>query len=396
MLHQYQFMFGVSTPRRLAGLLGIVVLLLLVYAFYQRENSDGSEFIVPSSTSADIQQTDANTPPPPELPAADLHSALTEVCADTATESAGGEWTQEEIQAQVYDFKQQKLRLSQNLSVSSSAEHLHLAALLEDDPASRIALLDRATSINPSDSFLVWSAVRICSEAAEATACPLRNWEQLLIVVDGQNSESWVRIAANRYAANEYAAALEAMRYASTAAETRAYWTETIEMVERGLAAGSDMGFPARAGMAFGLAASELPRYGDYIGMCEDRSAQSVDWAYACLAYGQLVEVQGKTEIGVSISRDIQRLALEALGKADKAGEIQRRQNERRQQRLDSSEDYNPAIERLIVSIPTLFSAYMAAIRTKGEEAARRQVTVEIERLIEEQPGLACEKVRVR
>ncbi len=389
-------MFGVSTPRRLTGLLGVVALSLLAYVFSQRENSDSTEIVAPSSTSADIQQIEANTPPPPEFPAADLRSALTDVCSDAATEPAGREWTQEESQAQKDDFNQQKQRLSQNLSVSSSAEHLHLAALLEDDPASRVELLDSAISSSPSDSFLVWGAVQICSEAAEATPCPLRNWEQLLIAVDGQNSESWIRIAANRYAVNEHDAALEAMRYASTAAETRAYWTETIEMIERGLAAGSDLGFPERAGMAFGLAASELPRYGDYVRMCEDRSAQSVDWAYACLAYGELVEVQGKTEMVVSIARSIQRLALEGLGDVDKAAEVQQRIEERRQERLDSIKDYNPAIDRLIVSSPILFSAYMAAIRSKGEEAARQKITVEIERLIEQQPDLACEQVGVR
>ncbi len=255
----------------------------------------------------------------------------------------------------------------------------------------RYELLDEAISRNSSDPFLVWGAVQICSEAIESMPCPLRDWEQLLIAVDGQNSESWIRVAANRHAANEHDAALEAMRYASTAAESRAYWTEMIEMIERGFAAGSNFGFPERAGMAFGFAASELPRYGDYVRMCEERSAQSVDWAYACLAYGELVESQGKTEMGVSIARSIQKLALEGLGEVEKAANVQQGIEARRQERLDSIKDYNPNIERLIFSNPTLFTAYLAAIRSEGEEAARRQITAQIERLLEQQPKLACE-----
>lgn len=180
------------------------------------------------------------------------------------------------------------------------------------------------------------------------------------------------------------------MRHASTAAESRAYWTEMIAMIERGFAAGSDLGFPERASMAFSFAASELPRYGDYVRMCEERSAQSVDWAYACLGYGELVEKQGKTELGVSIARSIQKLALEGLGDLDKAAEVQQRLEARRQERLESINDYNPAIERLILSNPTLFSAYLAAIRSEGEEIARKKIAIDIEQFVEQEPYLSC------
>ena len=386
-----------STPRRpLAGIVAVVAILLLVYIFGQRNNPDDTEVAAPTPISADVHPAKATAPPPTEFAVADLRSALTEVCSGNDAESAGRAWTQEEIQAQIDAFNEQKQSLSQSLSASTSAEHLHMAALLEDDPVSRFELLDSAISRSPSDPFLVWGAVQICSEAIESMLCPLRDWERLLIAVDGQNSESWVRVAANRYAANDHDTALEAMRHASTAAESRAYWTEMIEMIERGFSAGSNFAFPERAGMAFGFAASELPRYGDYVRMCEERSVQSIEWAYACLAYGELVENQGKTEVGVGIARSIQKIALEALGELEKAAEVEQRLAARRQERLDSIKDYNPAIERLIFSNPTLFSAYLAAIRSEGEETARRQITVEIARLIEKQPDLACEQVRVR
>lgn len=50
-------------------------------------------------------------------------------------------------------------------------------------------------------------------------------------------------------------------------------------MIERGFAAASDYAFPERAEMAFGFAASELPRDGDYVTMCKEQSTESVDWA---------------------------------------------------------------------------------------------------------------------
>jgi hypothetical protein len=125
--------------------------------------------------------------------------------------------------------------------------------------------------------------------------------------------------------------------------------------------------------------------------MCKEQSLLSADWAYTCLGYGELAESQSKTEIGVSFGRSIQKLALKALGELEKAAEVEQRLQARRQERLDSIGNHNPATERLIVSNPTLFSAYMAAIRSQGEIAAQRYIRKETERLLEQQPELACE-----
>jgi len=146
-------------------------------------------------------------------------------------------------------------------------------SLLDSGPASRVELIDRAVSLTPNDAFVLWGAVHICTEERDQTGCPLRAWENRLLEIDGQNSESWVRVAANRYQAGDQDKALDALRHAATSGETRAYWTESIEMIERGLAAGSDYSFPERAGMAFGFAASMLPDYGDYLSLfvcCQD------------------------------------------------------------------------------------------------------------------------------
>lgn len=381
-----------TSPRRLFAMIAAIVALLALAAVPGfREKQSVTENAAPALIAPEVQPTAAAPPPIIELPVEEIRSALTDVCSTETPESDDTEWTPEEAQAQIHPFNELKLRVSERLSASASAEHLHLVALLESDPALRIELLDRAISGNHDDAFLLWGAVQICSEIDAPTTCPLRDWERRLIAVDGQNSESWVRVAANRYAAGDYDKALDAMRYASTAAESRAYWTETIEMIERGLAAGSDYAFPDRAGMAAGLAAAKLPHYGDYVKMCKEQSAKNVDWAYACVAYGELVENQGKTEMGVAIARSIQKLALEALGELEKATEVEQRLQARRQERTDWFGDHSGVTEKLIFSNPNLFYAYMAAIRSKGELEAHIYITEEIERLLAEQPELACE-----
>lgn len=327
-----------------------------------------------------------------ELPQAELRSALADLCTENSQSLDDKEQTRYQTRAQTEALYGLKRSLTDRLAVSPSSEHLYLAALLESRSAPRIELLERAVRLNPNDPFLMWGAVQICSEEPVAAGCPLYDWEQRLLLIDGQNSESWVRVAANRYEAGEADAALESMRHAATVAETRAYWTETIEMIERGLAAGSDYAFPERAAMAFGLAASTLPDYGDYVTMCKEQSLRSVDWAYACLAYGELVENQGKTYMGVSIARSIQKLSLEVLGDLDKLTALEERQQAHRQELLDSVQDNNAVTERLMFSNPAVFSAYMAAVRTRGESGARAYLADETSRLLEEHPEWACER----
>lgn len=382
-----------TLAHRLAAVVAsVAAFVMLVYVLGQRDRPGDIEIAAPAPISANVQEAEAPAPSSTEFPTAELHSALTKVCSENDSESADEEMAQKEIQAKIDSFNELKASLSDILSVSALAEHLHLAALLESDSDARVDLLGKAILNSPSDPSIVWSAVRVCSESAVTLGCPLSDWEQRLIAVDGQNSESWIRIAANRHAAGDTDAALEAMQHAATAAETRIYWPETVEIFERGLAAaGSEYPFPERAGMAFGFAAVMLPRYGDYTKMCVDQASQSAEWAYTCLRYGELAENQSKTEIGVSIGRSMQKLALEALGEIEKAAEIERRLERRRSERLSADIEHTKLIERLMVSNPTMFSSYLAATRSVGEVAARRQITAGIERLLEQQPELACE-----
>lgn len=374
------------TRRSSAVIVLIVVLIVLAAMPGLREPQNDPESAAPVQAIPGSQPATASAAPIDEFPEVELRSSLMNLCSGERGPSKNEERTAEEILNELMQ------NISDRLSVSPSTEHLHLAALLEDDSTSRIELLDRAISQSPNDTFLMWSAVRICTEERDATACDLADWERQLLMIDGQNSESWLRVAANRYKAGETDAALEAMRHAATAAETRIFWTETIEMIERGFtAAGSDYAFPERAGMAFGIAAAKLQRYDDYTTMCKEQSLLSADWAYTCLGYGELAENQGKSDISVTIGRAIQKLALEALGEEDKLAAVKARQQIFRQERQDDiGKDY-AIIERLMFSNPTIFSAYLAAIRTHGEASARAYLADETSRLLREHPELACE-----
>jgi len=291
---------------------------------------------------------------------------------------------------QIEQYKGMRRNIKDRLVVSPTSEHLHLAALLESEPVARIELIKKALSQNPDDAYLLWDAVHICAEELGKTECPIREWEHRLLAIDGQNSESWMRVAANRYYAGEVGAALWAMRRAATAAESRVYWTESIEMIERGLAAGSNFSFVERASAAFGIAASNSPDYRAFVNMCKDRSNESVDWAYVCLAYGELAEYQGKTDMGQSIARAIQRFALEAIGNEEELAAVLERQDTARQDRLESAPVNYPMAEKLLLSSPSVFSAYLAVVRSRGEIGARAYLRDEIEQLLHQHEDRDC------
>lgn len=381
-----------TSGRRVSVTVALVLIAsILVAVITHGDRQVDSPVAAPVASTAVAPAGDLSQTPTDEIPSDTLQSALSKVCAGNSQEPDTSPLTgDDETQAQ---FEKRLEDISERLSVSSTAEHLHVAALLTQDTTNRIALIDRAISLRPTDPFLLWRRAQLCAGDAKGTAaCSSSKWERQLLEFDGQNSETWHRVAANRYMAGEVNAALEAMRFAATAADTRIYWTETIEMVERGLAAGSEYNFSARAFAAFGLAASQLPRYSDLTAMCFEQSKRSADWAHACIRYGQLAENQARTEIGVSIGRSIQKVALEALGEANMAADVEHRIQSRRRERSTAYREQSfAATERFVWSDPALFAAYMAAIRSEGEVAAQIRIAREVSRLLESQPELACE-----
>jgi hypothetical protein len=374
-----------TVRRLLVGLLILAVLAVLMSGVWDSGNRRSDTFVSPSADATAPAETPAQAPaePQPEFPDADLQAGLEAICSQRVQDSA------EEAPAQPYE---QMIRtVSERLAVSSSAENLLAAALLaENDSAAQIDLIERAVSAGPTDPLVLWSAVRICSNSRDSPDCPLREWEQQQIAVDGQNSESWMLVASNRYAAGEVGAALDAMRFASTAAESRIYWPETMELIERALRVG-DSPFPLRASEAFGVAASELPRYQGLTKMCEEQASGNAEWADVCLRYGELLEIQGKGSLTVSIARTVQRRVLEALGESEKAAEVEERRLAGSRELSDASNRLQETGQRLIMQSPTLFYGYLAAYRSEGEAAALQRIAAQIERLVAQQPELACE-----
>lgn len=266
------------------------------------------------------------------------------------------------------------------LGASQDGEHNRVAAILAPEPSRQIDYLESAVQKAGNNALVLWDAVRVCSESVRETGCPLADWEARLEALDGQNSEVWVRIAANRLRSGDEEAALRAMQQAAVSPESREYWVEAVEAAERALSAAGNFTFPERVSVAFGFATSSLPDYQDYTSMCRNQPAVDVQWAYACLAYGELLERQGKTDIGHVFALALQKIALESLGDTEKLAEVAARQDAHRSARQEAVRSRAAFSEVLLVANPAVFYDYLAEMREHGEFSARTWLDAEAER----------------
>ncbi len=301
------------------------------------------------------------------------------------------ELSEAEIDAQAAEYKAKVTNLVRTLTTSSSAEHLQLAALLEQQPAKRLTLLQRALSTDPNNPMLIRDALDACVAINDSTLCDTGVLEDRLLSIDFQNSESWMRIAANRFDAGNTADALYAVRQAGSASESRTYWVETIELTERGLASTGGYVFQERAAVAFGVAAMKTPRYADYYRMCSKQSSDHEEWARACLAYGERLAAQSNTELGINIALGIQKLALTALGDLDQATALKQHIDTTRKRQIDRDMDEYILHEMLLMARPALFSEFLETVKSQGELQARRVLAERVRSLLDQDPDIACE-----
>jgi hypothetical protein len=253
----------------------------------------------------------------------------------------------------------------EQLLVSRDAEHLAAAALLSRNARDRVDDITRALATGRQNPAVVWTAVQICAAADDQIACPAQEWEDRLLDLDGQNSEVWIHVAVRRLERGDARRALDAVQRAAAAPVSNTYWPDTVELLERGLAAAGGYTFPERAALAFGVAAANQPDYASYLNMCKAQSQADRAWADACLRYGQVAELQRKTLLGQTSARTLQISVLEVVADDLAVAGVRARGRAN----IATTEERRRA-DTLIMSGPRPFARYLAKLRESGESAA--------------------------
>ena len=271
------------------------------------------------------------------------------------------------------------------LAVSTSAEHRLAAALMEQNPTRSSSLISEAMIDGKDDVLVAFS--EYCSWVS--VGCPLQAWEEQLLSLDGQNTEVWSRVAANRLDAGDNTGALSAMQSAATAPETNIYWPETVAMTERALSAAGDLPFAQRVSTSFGVGAASGPGVSAIVEMCRNMAPVNSDWAYACLGYGERGEQQDKGILTQQIARAIQKMALLALGEEERAAIVEARAQSVRRS-FPTRSPSRELSEALMLTRPSFFYRYLTAVRQHGEVAAFERMDREAERWMLSNEGLEC------
>lgn len=282
-----------------------------------------------------------------------------------------------EAESSQAEYAIQMQAVQQRLLVSDDPEHILTAALLEEDVRNQVRLIGRLFAATSKSALVVWHSLLVCSSLDSASAaCPTEKLEQRLLALAADNSEAWVNIAANRHARGDHSQALEALGQAGAAASSSAYWADTIEMVHGAIAVAGDFSFAERVQYSFGIAGSNLPTYDQVTNMCSTRSADSADWARACLAYGELLEGQAETAMGAAVAQDIQSIASTALKDEVRLSDLKQRSvlelAAKRSAALDPAAiAMGNASEAMLLLSPAELANYLADVRKHGEIRAQ-------------------------
>ncbi len=374
----------------LTALVVSAIALLFVFRPWSSTAIVESQDIKTVPASAPASSTDGPPTMAVEDPSGDAYTfSLEDLCGYAESEQQANRFV-EDFSAAVEEYEASLNAAKDRLAISEDPEHLHAAALLEDDPARRIEMITRALAVDKDNAFRVWGAVHLCAGAYQETNCPLQVWQERMLTLDSENSEAWAQAALIRISAGAEGAALRAMERAASSSESRVYWSETIEMVERAFAAASDMSFRDRVMLGADFAGTNLPNYSSYMNMCREQSAQSMDWAYACLGYGELSEREGKTLLAQRMGLGVQQVALNALGEKEQLKTVVETY-QRSQQKTDitAMEDFKQTMV-IVTGSPTLYSRYLAAFKEHGEIATMTIMQEEAARWVLRHKGLAC------
>jgi hypothetical protein len=395
-------------PRRVLAWMAIVGLAITVVVMLQRRGAvpaaaEAGATALPSLIAAGATQWEmptAGSAPPPTAgmnaePPAKCTQVISAAARFAALERNAPVEDQETDQAEG-EMLAELATARRNLSASDDPEDFLAALLLEipgrqasEDVVAGTKLADLADLAAQSGSkLLAWHALRACADAKPS--CPVAHLEQRLLEVDSQNAEAWALVATLRYKRRDFAGAFAAMQGAARAPTSTWYWTETVALVERALAAHSAMPYPARMSNAFGsTAAMAMPRQTELVAMCRTEAVASRAWGEACLAFGELRAQRNETDAARSIAHLIRERALTALGDPGRAAEVAAELAvERARRSLMGSEPESSMVRlqwELIQAGPAQLQSYLGAFREFGETAGvrmylRQQVPALLER----------------
>lgn len=213
------------------------------------------------------------------------------------------------------------------LQHSGDTEHALAAALMSPDRKQLQQLLDRVLLDDPGNRVAHWKNLENCH--ALGSECDRTAVEAALLAVDSANGLAWIDVASARIREERWEEAEQALRRAAVAPRFDSYFIEYALLIERGLAATSEMDYAERmvAGMGY-AAATWIPGYGEITRRCSDEADGYRIPADLCFEAGEQMAGNSRELLATLIGKSVQQHAAARLGDEQLARELEREKQE--------------------------------------------------------------------
>jgi len=262
------------------------------------------------------------------------------------------------------------------LSKSLEPDFLAAAALLTRDTQERQHLLKRALDMNPGHRVAAWDQLLNC----QTNDCDRLSVEAAALAADGANGMIWFLIASDRIKNGQWADADLAMRQMAAAPRISLYFIEYATLVERGLAATTDLDYTERLFAGAGMAAAiAIPGLGDVSGACQSGQNDALVWIDLCREVGQRMSADGEDLLIASFGYGLRAAAAKRAGDVIEAEKIKREGNDRINGLMrDQAET---GAQALFSNDPKVLQSYVENYLAHGEIKAMENLVADARRL---------------
>lgn len=279
------------------------------------------------------------------------------------------------------------------LQHSGDTEHVLAAALMSPDRRQLQALLDRVLARDPGNRIAHWKNLENCH--ARGSECDRDSVEAAAIAADNANGLVWIDVAAARLREERWQEAEGALRRAAVAPRFDTYFMDYALLIERGLAATSEMDYTERmiAGIGY-AAAGAIPAYGELTRRCSGEAEGYQIPVDTCFELGEQMARHSPELMSTLIGKSLQRVAATRRGDVHLAEALVREAQQLRHAVQRASAESGALV--LLENDAAVLQRYVDMFLAHGEIRAAEHLVAEAQRLREDPDYDQCNFVRDR
>ena len=250
----------------------------------------------------------------------------------------------------------------EELALTGDPDLLLGAALLNADEASRWELVSRALQVSPGNQIALWHQLHHCDQVD----CDRDAIETAAIAADESNGMVWLEVASDRIRRGAWSEAESALRRAVSSTGFDAYFIEHAMIVERGLAATTDLDYMNRIVAGIGVSAAlALPAFGDVSLACRSGENDGLIWIDLCEELGVKMAGDSRELISVLVGYGYRRAAAQRAGDPVKADQLEQESTRIHADLLEAQA--RSGAQALLENDPAVMQRYVEYFRTHGE-----------------------------